>query len=127
MFSEEMLNNNVQDEKFHVSSKQLNWNFTMTSNWEFFIYFEWLYTEEKYAFLDLLIREAENGADLSDDDIRGEVDTFMFAVNISYFWYTLSKYEVNIFGCCQGHDTVSLAMSWFLHCIAKHPEKQVIF
>jgi hypothetical protein len=27
----------------------------------------------------------------------------------------------------QGHDTTASAMTWFLYCIAKHPEHQVYF
>lgn len=34
------------------------------------------------ALLDLLIEVSENGKVLSDDDIKEEVDTFMFAVSI---------------------------------------------
>lgn len=58
--------------------------------------------KERLAFLDLLIKASENGAELSDDDIREEVDTVMFA----------------------GHDTTASAMTWFLYCIARHPEQQ---
>uniref|UniRef100_A0A6I8R7J4 Provisional ortholog of cytochrome P450 family 4 subfamily B member 1 n=1 Tax=Xenopus tropicalis TaxID=8364 RepID=A0A6I8R7J4_XENTR len=54
-------------------------------------------------FLDILLcARDENGKGLSDEDLRAEVDTFMFA----------------------GHDTTASGISWILYCIAKYPEHQ---
>ncbi|XP_049903000.1 cytochrome P450 4A12A isoform X10 [Epinephelus moara] len=54
-------------------------------------------------FLDiLLLARDENQQGLSDDDIRAEVDTFMF----------------------EGHDTTASGMSFILYCLACHPEHQ---
>uniref|UniRef100_A0A8C5QHN5 Cytochrome P450 n=1 Tax=Leptobrachium leishanense TaxID=445787 RepID=A0A8C5QHN5_9ANUR len=52
-------------------------------------------------FLDILLRD-EKGRGLSDEDLRAEVDTFMF----------------------EGHDTTMSGISWILYCLAKHPEHQ---
>ncbi|XP_053105522.1 cytochrome P450 4B1-like isoform X2 [Hemicordylus capensis] len=54
-------------------------------------------------FLDILLcAKDENGIGLSDEDLRAEVDTFMF----------------------EGHDTTASAISWLLYCMAQNPEHQ---
>lgn len=58
--------------------------------------------KKRIAFLDLLLDMADEGQDLTDSEIREEVDTFMFA----------------------GHDTVSCSICFALFELAKHPEVQ---
>ncbi|KAI4580160.1 hypothetical protein MJT46_001528 [Ovis ammon polii x Ovis aries] len=54
-------------------------------------------------FLDILLfARMENGSSLSDEDLRAEVDTFMFG----------------------GHDTTASGISWILYALASHPEHQ---
>ncbi|XP_042639184.1 cytochrome P450 4F2 [Orycteropus afer afer] len=54
-------------------------------------------------FIDvLLLSKDEDGKELSDEDIRAEADTFMFA----------------------GHDTTASGLSWILYNLARHPEYQ---
>ncbi|NXP36617.1 CP4B1 protein, partial [Leiothrix lutea] len=54
-------------------------------------------------FLDILLCSKDaNGVGLSDEDLRAEVDTFMF----------------------EGHDTTASGISWLFYCIALHPEYQ---
>ncbi|XP_053324998.1 cytochrome P450 4B1-like [Spea bombifrons] len=54
-------------------------------------------------FLDILLcARDEHGQGLSDEDLRAEVDTFMF----------------------EGHDTTASGISWILYCMAKYPEHQ---
>ncbi|ELV12926.1 Cytochrome P450 4A11 [Tupaia chinensis] len=54
-------------------------------------------------FLDiLLLAQVKSGSSLSDQDLRAEVDTFMFG----------------------GHDTTASGISWILYALATHPEHQ---
>uniref|UniRef100_K7FVH1 Cytochrome P450 family 4 subfamily B member 1 n=1 Tax=Pelodiscus sinensis TaxID=13735 RepID=K7FVH1_PELSI len=54
-------------------------------------------------FLDILLcAKDENGTGLSDEDLRAEVDTFMF----------------------EGHDTTASGISWILYCMALYPDHQ---
>ncbi|XP_011504291.1 PREDICTED: cytochrome P450 4c3-like [Ceratosolen solmsi marchali] len=54
------------------------------------------------TLLDLLLEMSYNGERLSDDDIREEVNTFMFA----------------------GHDTVGMTISWILYALGRNPHYQ---
>ncbi|CAC5419293.1 CYP4B1 [Mytilus coruscus] len=63
-------------------------------------------TEKKkhLDFLDILITaKDDNGIGLTDDEIRAEVDTFLFA----------------------GHDTTSCLLSWSMYCLGKFKDIQV--
>ncbi|KAK8738037.1 hypothetical protein OTU49_004365, partial [Cherax quadricarinatus] len=58
--------------------------------------------KKRLAFLDLLLEYSEQQTTLSDDDLREEVDTFMF----------------------EGHDTTAAAINWSLYLIGCYPEIQ---
>ncbi|XP_076297529.1 cytochrome P450 4c3 isoform X1 [Lasioglossum baleicum] len=54
------------------------------------------------TLLDLLLDLSQDGEVLTDEDIRNEVHTFMFA----------------------GHDTTATSVSWILYALGRHPEYQ---
>ncbi|XP_071538539.1 cytochrome P450 4C1 [Panulirus ornatus] len=58
--------------------------------------------KRRLALLDLLMEYSEKERSLSDEDIREEVDTFMF----------------------EGHDTTAAAVNWSLYLLGHHPEIQ---
>lgn len=59
-------------------------------------------TKKKMALLDVLLQSTINGKPLSNEDIREEVDTFMF----------------------EGHDTTTSGICFALYCISRHPKVQ---
>ncbi|KAK7863476.1 hypothetical protein R5R35_010512 [Gryllus longicercus] len=63
---------------------------------------DFLGKKKRLAFLDLLLEASENGTKLSDQDIREEVDTFMF----------------------EGHDTTTAGICWSLLLLGEHQDVQ---
>lgn len=59
-------------------------------------------TKRKMALLDVLLQSTIDGKPLSNEDIREEVDTFMF----------------------EGHDTTTSGLSFALHEISRHSDVQ---
>ncbi|XP_069936113.1 cytochrome P450 4c3 isoform X2 [Cherax quadricarinatus] len=58
--------------------------------------------KKRLAFLDLLLEYAEDNPEFTEEEIRKEVDTFMFA----------------------GHDTTASAVNWTLYNLGLHPDIQ---
>lgn len=58
--------------------------------------------KKRQALLDLLLEMSQDGKVLSDEDIREEVNTFMYA----------------------GHDTMAVSVSWILYALGRSPQYQ---
>uniref|UniRef100_T1JES0 Cytochrome P450 n=1 Tax=Strigamia maritima TaxID=126957 RepID=T1JES0_STRMM len=83
-----------------IQEKKAEWQYRRKVNSDF--HDPLLGCRTRLAFLDLLIQAADGGRNLSDLDIREEVDTFMF----------------------EGHDTTAAAISWALYLLGSHPHIQ---
>lgn len=77
---------------------------------------------KKMALLDILLQSKVDGKFLTNEDIREEIDTFMFEV----FAIALCASAImnSSFFHCQGHDTTNSALAFTLYNIAKHREVQ---
>lgn len=75
----------------------------------------------KKALLDILLQSTVDGKSLSNEDIREEVDTFMFEVIMDKkknFILTLSIFTP------KGHDTTTSGICFTLYLISRHPNVQ---
>lgn len=83
---------------------------------------EVLGARKKMALLDLLLQSTIDGKPLTNEDIREEIDTFMFEVS------AISRTRCFPFSCnffhCQGHDTTNSAIAFTLYNIGKYQEVQ---
>ncbi|KAF8375139.1 hypothetical protein PRIPAC_81568 [Pristionchus pacificus] len=90
----------------------------------------------KMAFLDLMLHSQEKNS-LSDEDIREEVDTFMFEgkyglnrtarTELYYTQYCTTLVHIaakNDNFVHSGHDTTSSGMGWTIWLLGQHPEYQ---
>lgn len=91
----------IRERKEEIQNDQLN-NNSNNNNEEVQDAYDDLGKKKRLAFLDLLIEASKEGTVLSNEDIREEVDTFMF----------------------EGHDTTSAAISWTLFLLGSHPDIQ---
>ncbi|GFT20305.1 cytochrome P450 4C1, partial [Nephila pilipes] len=61
------------------------------------------HSRKQKAFLELLLEHHLKDPSFTEEDVREEVDTFMFA----------------------GHDTTAMSLSWALYCLGQNPEIQL--
>lgn len=81
-------------------------------------------SKKKMALLDLLLQSTIDGDFLSNEDIREEIDTFMFEVSHITGVRKQAIILSELFFHCQGHDTTNSALAFTLYNIGKHQEVQ---
>lgn len=74
--------------------------------------------KKKNVFLDILL---QSDAGLTDEEIKNEVDTFMFEVFLQF----LVKFEIPCL-FFQGHDTITSAISFTLYNLSQFKKYQVL-
>lgn len=71
--------------------------------------------------LDILLVSTIDGKHLTNDDIREEIDTFMFEVKLISGNFLMN---FRFYFHYQGHDTTNSALAFTLYNIAKYPSIQ---
>lgn len=91
----EFVNNVIETRRNEIIQKQKTTTETKATEEDFG-------TKKRNALMDLLLQSNMDGEPLSNDDIKGEVNTFMLA----------------------GHETTTAASQFCLYLLAKYPDKQ---
>lgn len=94
----------IRDRKAEILNSRTTIRFRPNDNDDAVHELEYSQNDRRKAFLDLLLDQhiKSDGKTMSEEDIREEVDTFMF----------------------EGHDTTAMALSWILFMLGHHPEIQ---
>lgn len=94
----------IRDRKAEILNSRTTIRFRPNDNDDAVHELEYNQNDRRKAFLDLLLDQhiKSDGKTMSEEDIREEVDTFMF----------------------EGHDTTAMALSWILFMLGHHPEIQ---
>lgn len=78
-------------------------------------------TRNRPVLLDILLQSKLDGKPLSNEDIRAEVNTFMFAVNLYLLIMISNTFDIFFW---QGHETTGTTLGFLIYVLAKYPEIQ---